>query len=325
MQAAAFARNQRSVSRLGFGAMGLAGWFGTYSEDELIRSVLHALDSGIDFIDTARAYGRSEEILHRALKAWKGRAPFVASKVNPLGPNTKWGCPIAAEVVFPRGHVTREIDLSLRTLGVERIDLMQLHVYWGSWGTEGYWLDELDAARAADKIALAGVSLPDHRHDVALPLVRSGRIDSVQTIMNIFDPFAGDCLIPACLQHGVGVIARCILDEGGLAGFLKADTTFESSDFRSRYFDSVGRDIYLRRVEALRQFVPAEAASLATLAVKYVLAHPGVTTAISSMHVNRFADENIGALREPPLDPAVVETLRLHHRWTRNFYEAKYV
>jgi aryl-alcohol dehydrogenase-like predicted oxidoreductase len=81
----------------------------------------------------------------------------------------------------------------------------------------------------------------------------------------------------------------------------------------------------MKRVEALRQFVPAGAATLATLAVKFVLAHPGVTTAISSMHVKRFTDENMGALREPPLDPALVETLRLHHRWTRNFYEAKYV
>ncbi len=325
MQIAAFPRNGRQVSRLGFGAMGLAGWFGNYSDKDLIASVLHSLESGIDFIDTARAYGRSEELLARALKLWKGDAPFIASKINPLGANTKWGCPLPVETIFPQGHITREIDLSLQTLGVERIDLMQLHVYWATWGVEGYWLDELDEARAAGKIDLIGISIPDHRHDVALPLVESGRIDSVQTIVNIFDPFAGDCLIPYCQRHGVGVIARCILDEGGLTGFLAPDMVFTNTDFRSHYFDSVGRDIYLNRVDALRQFIPAHGSSLAALAIKYVLAHPGVTTAISSMHVQQYADENIDATREPPLSPAIVETLRLHHRWTRNFYESKYV
>lgn len=325
MQFAAFPRDQRPVSRLGFGAMGLAGWFGAYTDEVLIASVQHALESGINFIDTARAYGRSEELLHRALKPWRGVPPFIASKVNPLGPNTKWGRPVPVETVFPKGHITREIDLSLRTLGLERIDLMQLHVYWATWGTEGYWLDELDAARQAGKIALAGISIPDHRHDVALPLVASGRIDSVQTIVNIFDPFATDCLIPFCQRHGVGVIARCVLDEGGLTGFLATDTAFDQTDFRSQYFDAGGRDNYLKRVQALRSFVPQHASSLAALAIKYVLAHPGVTTAISSMHVTKHADENLRAINETPLDPAVVETLRLNHRWTRNFYETKYV
>lgn len=305
--------------------MGLAGWFGAYSDDALIQSVHHALSLGINFIDTARAYGRSEELLARALKTWSGAAPFVASKVNPLGSNTKWGRPLPVEAVFPKGHITREIDLSLQTLGIDRIDLMQLHVYWATWGTEGYWLDELDAARQAGKIGLCGVSIPDHRHDVALPLVASGRIDSVQTIVNIFDPFATDCLLPFCQKHRVGVIARCILDEGGLTGFLSADTRFETGDFRSQYFDSVGRDEYLKRVEVLRQFVPRDASSLAALAIKYVLGQAGVTTAISSMHVPKHTDENIRALTEVPLSEAVLESLRLSHRWTRNFYESKYV
>jgi aryl-alcohol dehydrogenase-like predicted oxidoreductase len=305
--------------------MGLAGVFGAHTDSELVDSVLHALENGISFIDTARLYGRSEELVGRALCEWRGRPPFVATKVSVLGPNTKWGRPPSVEEAFPQGHVRREIDLSLKTLGVERIDLMQLHLYWHTWGVEGYWLDELDAARAAGKIALIGVSLPDHRHDVGLPLVESGRINSVQTIVNIFDPFALDCLVPACERHGVGVIARCILDEGGLTGFLRPDTPFPPGDFRHLYFDSVGREVYLRRVEALRKFVPENASSLTALAVKFVLSHTGVTTAISSLHVPHYADENIAAAGEKSLDPEIVEELRLRHRWTRNFYEAKYV
>ena len=305
--------------------MGLAGAFGAYSDAELVASVLHALDRGISFIDTARLYGRSEELVGRALREWRGAPPFVASKVSVLGPNTKWGRPPPVEEAFPRGHVRREIDLSLQTLGIERIDLMQLHLYWHSWGTEGHWLDELDTARAAGKVALIGVSLPDHRHDVGLSLVESGRIDAVQTIVNIFDPFALDCLVPACQRHNVGVIARCILDEGGLTGFLRPETPFAPGDFRHLYFDSSGRDLYLRHVEDLRPLVPGNASSLTALAIRFVLSHPGVTTAISSMHVSHFADENIAAAGEGDLDAATLELLRLRHRWTRNFYEAKYV
>jgi hypothetical protein len=100
--------------------MGLAGVFGAHSDEELVASVLHALDSGINFIDTARLYGRSEELIGRALRSWQGAPPFVATKVSVLGANTKWGRPPAVDSAFPRGHVTREIDLSLTVRGMCR-------------------------------------------------------------------------------------------------------------------------------------------------------------------------------------------------------------
>lgn len=313
----------KQVSRLGYGAFGLAGVFGAVDEDAAVRSVLHSLERGVTMIDTARAYGPSEEIVGKALRQWTGARPFLASKVNAVGPKQQWGIPTPVADVFPRGHVTAATEESLRRLGVDHIDCMQLHVYWPNWGVEGYWLDELRALRRRGLIGAIGVSLPDQRHDVGLPLVLAGAIDSVQTVVNIFDPTALDCLAPLCRENGVAVIARCVLDEGGLTGFLTPDVEFASGDYRAAYFDQGPRAEYIRRVDALRQFVPEHASTLAALALKFVLHDPAVTVAVASMHVTRFADENIAALAEPPLSTEIFEALRRRHRWVHNFYNAK--
>jgi methylglyoxal reductase len=323
MKTTLFPKLDVPVSRLGFGAFGLGGVFGEVDASEAIGVIHHCWERGVNFIDTARHYGESEAVIGRALQDWKGAAPFIASKAECVGPLRQWGRPVPVEDSFPRGHITREVEDSLRALGVDRIDLYQMHLYWANWGTEGYWLDELEALKTQGKVAAIGISLPDHRHDIALPLVMGGRIDSVQTILNIFDPYPLDCLVPLCQEHQVAVLARCVLDEGGLTGSLAMDTEFPEGDFRAGYFDLGPRETYIERVDALREFVPREASSLAALALKFVTKHPGVTTALSSMHIQRFAEENIGALEEAPLSDAAFEELRNHHRWIRNFYGPK--
>lgn len=322
----AFGKLGTEVSRLGFGAMGLGGVFGQYDEKDLVRSVLHSLEKGVNFIDTARNYGESERILGLALREWKGEKPFIASKIQSRGPgNLGWGKPIPVESAFPQGWLRESTETSLRLLGVDTIDLIQLHQYWPQWDRVDYWMDELLQLKQEGKIRGIGVSLPDQRHDIVLPLVQSGKIDSVQTVFHIFDPLPLDCLIPICQENDVAVIARCILDEGGLTGFLKEDTLFEEGDFRKSYFDYMPRGLYIERVNRLKEaFVPKYAESLAELAIKFVLHHPGVTAAISSMHVPQFADENIAAVDREPLPEEAFEEIRQHHRWVRNFYETKY-
>lgn len=322
MEAKSFGRSDQSVSRLGFGAMGLSGAFGAYDERELIRSVLHCLERGVTFIDTARAYGDSERIIGMALREWQGQRPFIASKVLPRGRG--WGMPVPIEETYPPGSLWASVEKSLAELGVERIDLIQMHQYWPQWDAVDYWMEELLQLKAAGLVGQIGVSLPDHRHDLALPIVRSGAVDAVQTIVNVFDPLALDSLAPLCEERQVALIARCVLDEGGLTGFLREDTAFGERDFRRNYFDSVPRATYIERVERLRAFVPAHAGSLAELAIRFALTHPAVTTAIVSMHVPAYADENIAAAEAGPLPPEVFEELRRHYRWTRNFYERKY-
>jgi aryl-alcohol dehydrogenase-like predicted oxidoreductase len=152
----------------------------------------------------------------------------------------------------------------------------------------------------------------------------TGAIDAVQTIINIFDPCALDCMVPICQQYNVAVIARCVLDEGGLTGFLKEDTTFDDVDFRKSYFNEVPRSLYLSHVDSLKSFIPGHASSLAALAMKFVLHHPGITTALTSMHVVNHARENISAASESPLSDDVFYQLYTRHRWVNNLYHSKY-
>ncbi|RKP48940.1 aldo/keto reductase [Cohnella endophytica] len=320
-----FAGSGEQVSRIGFGAMGLGGALGAYSENELVRSVLHSLDRGVTFIDTARAYGDSERLVGKALKEWKGEKPFLASKVMSLGPGSVgWGTPIPVESAYPAGWLKESTEISLRELGVDTIDLMQLHQFWPQWSKKDYWMEELLRLKEEGKIRYVGVSLPDQRHDIALSLVQSGTIDAVQTVFNIFDPLPLDCLIPFCEENDVAFIARCVMDEGGLSGFLTEESTFEDGDYRKSYFDYVPRNMYIERINRLRKFIPQYADNLAELAIKFVLQHPGVTTALVSMHVPAYANQNIAALDKEPLPDHVFEEIFRYHRWVRNFYDTKF-
>ncbi|MFV0435368.1 MAG: aldo/keto reductase [Leucobacter sp.] len=319
-----FPASGRAISAVGFGAMGFAGWFGSNDEALWRRSLISALEQGVNIVDTARAYGESERIVGEALREWSGEQPFVATKVESLGPHRlRWGVPRPVEEVFPHGQVTLSAETSLRELGIDRLDLLQLHLWWGTWGTEGYWLDELRALQDRGLVSHIGVSIPDHRSDMALPLVQSGAIDSVQTIVNVFDPLALDVLVPACQQHGVAVLARCVLDEGGLTGAVTRDRVFDADDYRAVYFDAtVPREAYLEKVDALRQYVPEHASSLAALALKFVAERPGVTSALTSMHTLKHGAANIAALDEPPLNEDLVRTLATRHRFVKNFNHA---
>lgn len=327
MHHSSFPRSGEPISKLGFGAMGFAGWFGgnaNDSESNWIDSLLYALDRGVNFIDTARAYGNSERIVGKALSQWSGTRPFVATKVENLSGQRGWGTPVDPELAHPPGHIRAGAQRSLTELGLDHVDLLQLHIWWPTWGVTGHWMDELQQLKQEGLVRHIGISIPDHRSDMALPLVQSGLIDSVQTIINIFDPVALDNLLPACVENDVAVIARCVLDEGGLTGTLTEDTVFAEDDFRYGYFDDiVPRSVYLQKVDELRQYVPQYAGSLAALALKFVVQAPGVTTAISSMQVREYCEANIAALEEPELPAEIHELLRFKHRFIKNFNETK--
>jgi methylglyoxal reductase len=314
----------RPVSRLGFGGWGIAGAFGAIDRRTAVRSVLTYLEQGGNLIDTARVYGESEARIGRALAEWTGEPPLIATKVLTHGPRAGWGRPLPVEVIFPRGSIRSSLEESLRALGLEQVDLLQLHLYWPTWGVDGDWLDELRELQRSGKVAKIGVSLPDYRHDLALELVASGAIDSVQTVVNIFDPRALDCLGPSAARNGVALIARGVLDESGLTGAVEEASEFAADDFRRAFFTPRNRREYVERIDGLRRFVPGSAPSLAALAIGFVLSQPQVTSAIVSMQTEELVRMNMALLHEEPLPHEVLEILGTRHRWTRNFFERLY-
>jgi methylglyoxal reductase len=309
--------------------MGLNGSFGKQDDRSMIDSVLYSLERGINFIDTARAYGRSEELVGKALKEWKGERPFVATKVGfqmsstPYLPGAGFHYAIPIEDIYPQGAILRSVEQSLQALQLDSIDLIQMHTYWPQWDTVDYWMEELLRLKESGKIVSIGISLPDHRHDLGISLVRSGVIDSVQTIVNVFDSLAFDALVDICQEHEVAVLARVILDEGGLTGFLSKDTVFEPTDYRSGYFDTLPRDVYLHQIDRLRAFIPEHADNLAELAIKFVLHHPGITTALTSMQIQEYAAQNIDVLSKMPLAKSQFEFMKVRHRWVKHATHAR--
>jgi aryl-alcohol dehydrogenase-like predicted oxidoreductase len=314
----------RSVSRLGYGAWGIAGAFGAVDPRTAVRSVLTYLEADGNLIDTAREYGESEALVGKALRERSGEAPVVATKILSHGPRERWGRPLPVDIVFPRGSIRTSLERSLRELGREHVDLVQLHLYWPTWGVDGYWLDELRQLQSSGKILAIGVSVPDYRHDVALELVASGSVNSVQTVVNIFDSRALDCLAPRAADNNVALIGRGVLDESGLAGVVEEETDFAVGDFRREFFTARTRREYVERIDELRAWVPGTAPSLAALAIRFVLSQPQVTSAIVSMQTEDLVRQNMALLDDEPFPRDVLDRLGTRHRWTRNFFEHLY-
>ena len=310
------------VSEIGYGAWGIGGtqWGGA-DDDESISALNHAIDRGLTFIDTALAYGdgRSERLVGKVV----GSRPdtiHVATKVPPK--NGIWPAPDEARIedVYPAEHLRDCAASSLRNLGLDTIDLLQLHVWNDSWAGQGDWREAVEGLRSAGSIRFFGVSINDHQPANSLRLIESGAADAVQVIYNVFDQSPEDELFPACREHGVGVIARVPLDEGGLTGTLRPDTEFAEDDHRSHYFrGDRPREVH-DRVTAIASDLDIAEEDIAETALRYVLSEPAVSTVIPGMRSKRNVERNIAVSDGGGLEPRARE--RLHrHRWVRNFYD----
>ncbi len=309
------------VSEIGYGAWGIGKsmWIGA-SDDESVKALHKAFDLGLNFVDTALAYGEghSESLVGRVIKE-RSETVYVATKIPPK--NRQWPAQsgVSVEETFPSEHVVACTEESLRNLGLDRIDVQQFHVWSDEWVNHGDWLDAIQQLKKQGKLSFFGVSINDYQPDNALKLIETGVVDTVQVIYNIFEQSPEDQLFPACERQQVGVIVRVALDEGGLTGTITPKTTFAEGDFRGRYFRGDRKKEVYERVQNIAADLGISLDQMAETSLRYVLSHPAVSTVIPGMRSVRNVERNcqIGAGRGLPKEQ--VELLKAH-RWVRNFY-----
>jgi len=244
---------------------------------------------------------------------------YVATKVPPK--NRIWPAPDGLDPAeaFPGDHIRQSLETSLAASGLDHFDVLQFHVWSDEWVGRGDWLETVAELKAEGRIRLFGVSINDHQPENALALVRSGVVDTVQVIYNIFDQAPADALLPACREHGVGVIVRVPLDEGGLTGRITAGTVFPDGDFRTRYFRGDRPAQVELRVTALAADLAVPVDAVAETALRFLLSSPDVSTVIPGMRTVRNVERNTAVSDGRPLTADRLALLA-KHRWQRNFY-----
>jgi aryl-alcohol dehydrogenase-like predicted oxidoreductase len=316
MKQRALGRTGWQVGDVGYGMWGLAGWTGS-DDDESLRSLQLSIDLGCNFFDTAAAYGdgRSERILGQVLRANSDKTLYAATKVPPK--NRTWPSRRGFKLddVFPADHIREFAERSLTNLGVSSIDLFQFHVWEDDWADDDRWRRAVEDLKREGLIRAVGVSINRWEPENALRTIRTGAIDAVQVIYNIFDQAPEDVLFPLCRERGVAVIARVPFDEGSLTGTLTKDSTWPKGDWRNTYFVPENLEATVDRVDRLEPIVPP-GSTLPELALRFILSNPDVAVVIPGMRKPEHVRANVAAAKAGPLSPDMIRQLR-EHRWDR--------
>jgi aryl-alcohol dehydrogenase-like predicted oxidoreductase len=311
-----FGRTGWSVGEVGYGMWGMGGWTGS-DDAESLASLDRAVELGCTFFDTAWAYGEghSERLLAEAIRRHPDRRLYSATKIPPK--DRQWpsrrGTPL--DDAFPPAYVREYVERSLENLGLDTMDLIQFHVWEDPWIEDERLQRALDDMKREGLVRAVGISINRWEPWNGVAAVRSGLIDSVQVIYNIFDQAPEDELLPACRERGVAVIARVPFDEGSLTGTLTLDSTWPSDDWRSTYFVPENLRVSVEHADAIRPLVPA-GATMPEMALRFILSNPDVSVVIPGMRRSRNVEANIGASDAGPLPAALLERLRAH-RWDR--------
>jgi aryl-alcohol dehydrogenase-like predicted oxidoreductase len=311
MKTRPFGRTCPATTELTFGAMRFA------ANTTVSDALLYALEKGVRNIDTARVYGESEAIIARTLREWSGPAPFISTKVAPAPGDWRDYCPL--ERAFTPRSIRESVETSLTTLGLDSLDLVYLHQWYYLWTHRPEWLETFTGLRAEGKIKAFGISAQDHEHDALLQVVDMGLVDAVQLIINVFESRPLVSLIPLCAERNVGVMGRCVLDDGGLTGEIDDRGFARGGWLNAEFYGN-----YRARLDALQERFCADGSSLAELAIRFALTHPAVSTLTLSMQDKRFVDANVAAVAQGPLPPDVFDTIRREFVWTKNFFEPQF-
>ena len=316
MKYRAFGRLGWQVSEVGYGMWGLAGWTG--GDDQQIRAALRlAVELGCNFFDTALAYGEgvSERILGELVREQRDRRLFIASKIPPK--NRCWpsrrGSALAD--VFPSDHIRSSVETSLANLELPSLDLIQFHVWEDDWADDPRWQQAVENLKREGLVRAVGVSVNRWEPWNVLRTLRTGLIDAVQVIYNIFDQAPEDELFPACRERKVAVIARVPFDEGSLTGTLTLDSRWPEGDWRNSYFVPENLRASVERAERLRPLVPP-GSTMPEMALRFILSNPDVSTVIAGMRRPAHVRSNLAASDAGPLGADLLAQLR-PHRWNR--------
>ena len=311
-----FGRTGWMVSEIGYGMWGMGSWSGS-SDEESLRSLQHAVDRGCNFFDTAWGYGegKSEALLGEIVRANPQTRLYTATKIPPK--NFTWPSrrEFTLDDCYPPEHIEDYVHRSLKNSGLESFDLIQFHVWEDAWAKDDRWHRKMDELRSQGLLQAIGISINRWEPWNGVQTVRSGLIDSVQVIYNIFDQNPEDELFPACLEKDVAVIARVPFDEGTLTGTLTKESTWPEGDWRNTYFVPENLVPSVERADALKPLVPV-GMTLPEMALRFILSEPAVSTIIPGMRKLSHVESNIAASDAGPLPEDLHEKLRAH-RWDR--------
>ena len=334
MQYRDFGRHAFRCSEIGFGAWAIGGSWGAQSETDSVGALHRALDLGVNFIDTAAGYGdgHSERLIGQVLRerATRPNVPirnnvvgteriFVATKTPPadgIWPPSPY---CRAEDRYGESYLRANVATRLANFGTDRLDLLQLHTWTRAWNRNPTPFKVLRQLQREGLVGLIGVSTPEQDQNSVIDLMRDGWIDAVQVIYNLFEQEPAAELLDVAKACGVGVIVRVAFDEGVLTGKFTADTKFPADDFRANYFagDRLARAV--TRTEEISKDLAGTGYTPAQAALKFVLAHPAVSTVIPGIRHVAQAEANCAAGDLPDL-PAELLT-RLHrHNWRRGVW-----
>jgi aryl-alcohol dehydrogenase-like predicted oxidoreductase len=322
-----FGRIGWNISEVSFGAWAVGGAWGEVDDEQSIAAMKRALELGVNFFDTADVYGdgRSERLIQR-LRKETGAAFHVATKAGRrLNPHTAAG--------YNKKNLEAFIDRSLQNLGVDSLELVQLHCP----PTEAYYQPETFAAMddlvKAGKVQHYGVSV--EKVEEALKAIEFPGVESVQIIFNMFRQRPAERFLSEAARRGVATIIRVPLASGMLTGKLTAASTFAADDHRNfnrhgeafdvgETFSGVPYETGLQAVEELRALLP-RGATLAQLALRWILMFDGVSTIIPGAKRAAQVEDNAAASELPALSETQMDAVRsvydrlirpgVHQRW----------
>jgi aryl-alcohol dehydrogenase-like predicted oxidoreductase len=311
-----FGRTGWNISDIGYGMWGMAGWSGSEDEQSL-ESLQHAVDLGCNFFDTAWAYGdgHSETLLGKIIRVNPHKTLYAATKIPPK--NRRWPSRREFSVAdcYPPEYIEEYVHKSLANIGVSKLDVIQFHTWEDHWLDDDRLLKAIDKLRTSGEVRSVGISLNRWEPWNGVRAVKSGLIDAVQVIYNIFDQNPEDELFPACREKNVAVIARVPFDEGSLTGTLTKDSTWPAGDWRSTYFVEENLVASVEHADALKPLL-RDGLTMAEMALRFILNDTDVSTIIPGMRKHHHVTTNIAASDRGPLAAKLHAELR-KHRWDR--------